>query len=207
MADLGTSTFGMDDGEEEEPKVHGFWYGFVTSNQDPTSRGRVKVQIPGLNVTESTWAEAVGMPGGGGNQHGMWVVPKIGSTVMVTFVQGDIDHPIYFCATSPVTELSVGAKVDNIICQTDDFRISLLQDNGGKKLRLETLLPGVPVESQDFVRSVIEIDINAGSAGKSHVINITAPTAINLRSKGTISLDAPTITIKGRTVTPTDRGI
>lgn len=207
MSDLGTSTFGLDDGDEEEPKIYGSFWGFVSSNSDPTGRGRVRAQIPGLNITESTWAEAIGMPGGGGGNHGIWAVPEVGATILVTFIQGDPDHPIYFCATAPVAELPDGAKVNNIICQTKDFRISLAQDDNHKKLRLETLLPDVPESSRDLVRSVIEIDINAGTAGKSHVINITAPTAIVLKSKGTISIDAPTVTIKGRPIMPSDRGI
>lgn len=207
MSELGNSTFGLDDGESEEPKVSGFWWGIIVNNNDPTGRARVKVQIPGLNVTESTWAEAIGMPGGGGDKHGVWAVPKINSTVVVTFIQGDVDHPIYFCGVAPVDELSVGAEINNIIYQTDSFRVSMLEDAGSKKLRLETVLPDIPEASQELVRSVIEIDINAGSAGKSHVINIIAPTAITLKSKGTINIDAPTVTIKGRSVTPSDRSI
>jgi len=210
MDELGTSTFILDDGEEEEQRIYGFWHGFVTNNADPTGRARVRVSIPGLNVTESTWAEQVGGPGagsseGGGKSHGMWSVPKVSSNVVVAFIQGDVDHPIYFPGPFPINGLPTNASPDNILLQTDDFKLSMLQNNGGKKFRLETLLPDIPDQSKEIVRSVIEIDINAGSAGKSHVINITAPSAISITSKGSINIDAPIVSIKGRNVMPSDR--
>lgn len=194
--------------EEEDAKYEfGFWWGTVSNNADPTGRGRVRVSIPGMNQTESTWAEPCGMPGSGGSKHGCWAVPKMGSLVAVGFIQGDIDSPFYIPGPAPTNEQPDNATPDNIVWQTDNFRLSFIENVNAKKVRLETLLPGVPVDKQDQVRSVIEIDINTGENNKSHVINIIAPSGINITSQGTVAIDAPVLTLKGRTVMPTNQPI
>lgn len=194
--------------EEEDAKYEfGFWWGTVTNNTDPTNRGRVRIFIPGLNQTESTWAEPCGMPGFGGGKHGLWAVPKIDSMVVVGFIQGDIDSPFYLPGPPPTNEQPDNATPDNIVWQTDNFRLSFVENKDAKKVRLETLVPSVPTAKQDQVRSVIEIDINTGPNGKAHVINIIAPSGINIKSQGTINIDAPVLTLKGRTVMPTNQPI
>jgi hypothetical protein len=191
--------------EEEDAKYEfGFWWGLVSNNADPSNRGRVRIRIPGMNETESTWAEQCGSPGFGGGKHGMWAVPKVGSLVVVGFIQGDIDSPFYIPGPVPIGEQPDGAKPDNVIFQTDNFRLSFIENKDAKKVRLETLVPEITVAKQDQVRSVIEIDINTGPNGKAHVINIIAPSGINITSQGTINIDAPVLTLKGRTVMPSN---
>lgn len=195
--------------DEEEDAKHefGFWWGIVSNNADPSNRGRVRVQIPGLNQTESTWAEACGMPGVGGGKHGGWAIPKIGSTVVVGFIQGDVDSPFYISGPPPTGGQPDGVTPDNVVWQTDNFRLSFTENKDAKKVRLETLVPNVPAAKQDQVRSVIEIDINTGASGKAHIINIIAPSGVNVKSQGTIALDAPVVTLKGRTVMPSTEPI
>ncbi len=147
------------------------------------------------------------MPGFGGGKHGFWSVPKVNSLVVVGFIQGDIDSPFYFPGPPPANEQPDGATPDNIVVQTDDFRLSFIQNENAKKVRLETLVPTIPADKQDQVRSVIEIDINAGAGGKAHVINITAPSGISITSQGTINIDAGVLLLKGRTVMPSNQPI
>jgi hypothetical protein len=298
-----------DDDEKIEPRL---WWGLVTNNQDPSKRGRVKANVPGF-TKESTWMEPVGMPGSGGGKHGMWAVPKVGATVLVGFVLGDIDSPIYFSGPPPSGQQQDNNNPDNVVWQSDDFRFSFIEQAGNKRARLETILPNflpaglasttlvagtfkgliirgnidltnrpqhtnpdgsistvrtisfgeddfevlIPTIADDGtlltddqaialyhstgkffgkfdnsddadvysvalhnqqaasltgptladVTSVIEITINAGAGGKSHVINIHAPGGVNMTAQGTINIDAPVVTIKGRTVMPTDEAI
>jgi hypothetical protein len=196
------------DDEEGEEKLQPFFYwAIVTNNNDPSQRGRVRANIVGLTSSESTWLEPVGMPGGGGGKHGGWFVPKVGATVLVGFIQGDLDSPFYFTGPNPNNQAPDNNTPDNIVFQSDDFRVSFIEQTGNKKLRLETVLPGIDPAVADSVRSVIELTINSGASGKSHVINITAPGGLNLTSQGTINIDAPVVSIKGRTVGPTDEVI
>jgi hypothetical protein len=103
--------------------------------------------------------------------------------------------------------INIPADPEDIILETDDFRFSLVQKEGAKRARLETLLPTVAADKQDQVRSIIEININEGANGKSHVVNIIAPSGINIQSQGTIAIDGGVVTIKGRTVSPSTEAI
>jgi phage baseplate assembly protein gpV len=196
------------DDEEGEEKLEPFFYwAIVTNNQDTSNRGRVRGNIIGLTSGESTWMEPVAMPGSGGSKHGGWLVPAVGATVLVGFVQGDLDSPFYFSGPYPSNQAPDNNNPDNVVFQTEDFRISFIEQTGNKRLRLETVLPGIDPSAADSVRSVIELTVNSGASGKSHVINITAPGGLNLTSQGTINIDAPVVTIKGRSVGPTDEVI
>jgi hypothetical protein len=194
--------------EDDEPKREPYTYwGIVTNNNDPEKRGRVKANIVGFSQSESTWIEQVGAPGGGGNSRGMWAIPQEGSTILVGFILGDIDSPYYLPGPWP-TDLAPGNNdPKNLVWQTEDFRFSFIEQDGNKRARLETLVPNIPTASADSVRSIIEINVTGGTQGKSHVINITAPSGINLTSQGTINIDAPVVMIKGRTITPSDEAL
>lgn len=212
------ATWGDDDGDEKREPF--FWWGIVSNNKDPENRGRCKITIPGMNHTESAWAEQCGSPGGGGGKHGVWAVPKKGATVIVGFIMGDIDTPFYLPGPAPINgaaDLSFPnptaapvqnpASPDDYVFETDDFRFSLVQKEGAKRARLETLLPTIAADKQDQVRSIIEININEGSGGKSHMINIIAPSGINIESQGTININAGVLLLKGRTVMPSGEAI
>lgn len=69
------------------------WIGVVTDNVDPEGLHRVLVRIPGL-MDESQWATPLTM-GGGSAQLGGHIVPPIGSDVVVQFIGGDYEHPVY----------------------------------------------------------------------------------------------------------------
>jgi len=193
--------------DEEEARErndeHGLWWGVVTSTADPEKRGRVRVRIPGLNETASTWAESAGGVGSGGGRHGTWAVPKLGATVLVGFIHGDVDSPVYWPGPTPTSGRGDDYEPENIILESDSFRILLREEGGTKKLRFETrskdLLPNVSEAERSLVESFIEISTEAGD-GKAHAVLISAPTAISIKSKGAIEIDAPRVIIKGRNV-------
>lgn len=197
----------IDEEDDDEPREYGLWWGFVTNNGDPEGRGRSRIKIPGLNNLESTWAEPVGMLGAGGGKHGAFAVPKVGANVLIGFIQGDIDHPVYWGGPPPRAAIPTNAKPDNVVFESDDFRVSFIEDKGSKRLRMETILPNVAPAQQEAARSFIEIAINAGDQGQGHVINIRAASALTIRSAGSIDIDAPVVNIKGRSVSPTPTGI
>lgn len=69
------------------------WVGTVISIEDPEGLHRVKARIPGV-MDETGWAYPTTM-GGGSPQFGGHIVPPVGSDVVVQFVGGDDEYPIY----------------------------------------------------------------------------------------------------------------
>lgn len=76
-------------------KYTAVYRGQVVDIADPEKIGRVKVIIPGLIDPASNWAFPAGLPGSGGLNRGLYMVPPLGATVCVWFHQGDVDHPFY----------------------------------------------------------------------------------------------------------------
>jgi hypothetical protein len=207
VSEFGKSSFFEDTDEPQEPKNFGFYWGIVKNNQDPDNRGRVRIQIPGLIETESTWAEPVGAPGGG-TSHGMFAVPKVNAPVVVGFIQGDIDEPFYMAGPQRDTEEVDDAHPDNIVVQSDNFRILMDNRDGQRVLRLENLRPDVTDQAvKDVVQSFIEITLNGGDNGTTQAVRIHSASSMALTAAGGIAIDAGVVTIKGRAVQPTPKDI
>ncbi len=73
---------------------HGIYHGTVIDRTDPLKLGRVRIAIPGV-VDESAWAFPAATGGGGSAGRGFFVVPELHADVMVMFVLGDPDRPVY----------------------------------------------------------------------------------------------------------------
>src|ERR1700712_1760831 len=69
-------------------------HGKVIDNVDPQGLYRVRIKIHGI-VEKSQWAWPVGTMGGGSKGRGAWVVPDIGADVVVQFLGGDVERPVY----------------------------------------------------------------------------------------------------------------
>jgi len=71
-------------------RFYGIYRGVVTANNDPLSKGRIKMQIPQILATETTeWAWPVATPGIS------MVLPEIGQGVWVMFEGGDPSYPVW----------------------------------------------------------------------------------------------------------------
>lgn len=71
--------------------------GVVVDIADPLGLHRVRVRVPGIIEPASAWASPLTM-GGGGPGRGGHVVPGVGSDVLVLFVNGDPERPMYAAA-------------------------------------------------------------------------------------------------------------
>jgi uncharacterized protein involved in type VI secretion and phage assembly len=74
-------------------RYFGKYRGTVTDNEDDTRRGRIKVRVPAVLGELEVWA----MPCApyGGDNIGLYCVPKPGSGVWVEFEAGDPSYPIW----------------------------------------------------------------------------------------------------------------
>lgn len=67
--------------------------GVVTDNKDPNKSGRVKIKIPILNESETTFWAPIVMPGAGKNR-GWFFIPEPEDEVLVMFEHGDVHRPL-----------------------------------------------------------------------------------------------------------------
>ena len=75
--------------------------GEVINNSDPDNIGKIKVRVIGmfddLEEGDIPWAyPATGFTAGSASGSGFYSVPKVGSTVAISFDQGNIYHPEYY---------------------------------------------------------------------------------------------------------------
>ena len=74
-------------------KYRGTYRGIVTNNKDPEKRGRVKVKFPWLRRnSKPAWARQ--LKPNGNSQDGPFFMPEIGDEVIISFIHGDIRHPV-----------------------------------------------------------------------------------------------------------------
>ena len=90
---------------------HGIYSGIVVDNADGRQLGRIKAQIPvvfgptpngNIAVADLPWALPAGTPLGQTDQTGgvMWV-PNLGDPVMIMFLDGEPEKPVWFWGMAP----------------------------------------------------------------------------------------------------------
>lgn len=200
-------THPVDEDEPQEPREFGFFWGIVVNNDDPQNRGRIKAQIPGITETSSPWAEAIGNPGQGGGKHGFMAIPKVGATVLMGFIQGDVDEPFYLGGPPPEGEQVDGHDKDNVVMQTDTFRISMNEAQGQKSVRIETLLPDATEAEKLVAQTFIEVTTQGGDNNRTHAVRIFSGSSVSVTASGGVEIDAPVVNIKGRSVRATSEPI
>ncbi len=114
-------------------RFFGKYRGTVTDNADPTKRGRVKVTVPAVLETESSWA----MPcvPYAGKDVGWFAMPPVGAGVWVEFEAGDPSFPIWVGCFWADDEAPLGGVPDIKGCKTDSITLTL--DDGNDEARLE----------------------------------------------------------------------
>jgi hypothetical protein len=110
----------------------GKYRGTVSSNQDSTNRGRLKVVVPAVLDTLEVWA----MPcvPYAGDSVGLFAMPPEGSGVWVEFEGGDPSFPIWSGCFWADGEAPLGGDPDVKVWQTDGLTLSL--DDGSTEATL-----------------------------------------------------------------------
>jgi hypothetical protein len=94
---------------KEQLEFYGLTIGTVVTTNDPQQLGRARVLCPHLGdriemtVEDIPWALywSPSFGGAGGASHGMWMLPKPGTHVLVGCIDGDTNHRIYIgCVVS-----------------------------------------------------------------------------------------------------------
>src|SRR5688572_18821933 len=79
--------------ESEGTKVYEPVVGVVTDNKDPEKLGRVKVKMPVISGTDSSFWVPIVMLGAGKNR-GWFFIPEVDDEVLVVFEHGNINKPL-----------------------------------------------------------------------------------------------------------------
>jgi hypothetical protein len=82
----------------EKDNAIGVYFGEVVDVLDPLKLGRIKVRTPhyiGSSTSSIPWAMYGGASGGGSHNTGFYFIPAIGAQVLVAFVQGHVEYPVW----------------------------------------------------------------------------------------------------------------
>ena len=111
----------------------GKYRGVVVDNDDPTSRGRVKVRVPSVLADVELWA----MPcvPYAGDQVGFYSIPASGAGVWVEFEAGDPSYPVWTGCFWADDELPDSAGPPVKIWKTDSHTVRL--DDDGDEIKVE----------------------------------------------------------------------
>ncbi|MEP7120839.1 MAG: phage baseplate assembly protein V [Byssovorax sp.] len=166
-------------------KIYGVVVGLVTTNQDPSGLGQVKVKFPWLSMDcDSNWARVMAPMAGGGR--GVYMLPEVGDEVLVMFEQGEFDHPYVLGALwngvdAPPTTNDDGKNNLRIIKSRSGHTFTLDDTEGSEK---------ITVVDRTGKTSIV-LDSTSGS------VAIQAEGDITLSSKsGAVAIQCQTFSVK-----------
>lgn len=177
--------------------VHGVWAGIVVDRDDPDRRGRIRVRVPGIIETESTWA----LPRAGGSaKRGRVDVPVVGADVFIQFLGGRIDQPIWEPGPHGIDEIFPEHEDPDIsVFGIGPFRLVI--DNRTSVQQATFKIVKTVGDSEEDICSLLFDALGNG-------VKLYATTAIQLSSEGLIDIDcAGDVQIHGRKILKTDRAV
>lgn len=180
------------------------WYGLhpavVVGLEDPTNAGRIEIELPWLpNATASApvraWAELI-TPYGDDAQ-GFLMLPEVGSTVVVGFWWGDVDHPYVIGATwNGNAQMPEPPSDDNnlrLIASRSGSRLQFDDRSGAVKVHLSAGgAPGTGVHTitLDDAGRTVTIDAASGAS-----ITLTAAGGVEVHAASTVEVTAAMVTV------------
>lgn len=183
--------FGWQPASEKDDKIYGVAIATVIDNVDLTGEARVQLSLPWAPGFEP-WARVATLMAG--LERGSFFIPQIGDEVLIGFNHGDIREPFV-----------IGA-----LWNTLDRPPSLLPTDAVNKRIIRTPL-GQEISFDDLEQSItisnlLQFELGLGpeaselaSAGASVSLDIAGN--VTITGMVSITLNAPTITITGDTVT------
>lgn len=175
--------------------------GKVVDNEDPRGLHRIRASIPGL-IEKTAWAFPRTM-GGGSPQRGGHVVPAVDGDVIIDFLGGDVESPVYtggwWGEPTDGSEMPTLAKDNKAnahkiqVLQIGQYQITVDERGGeGKgKLTIEDTING----------DGIHMD------GEKGAMEIRASSVLILKADGLVDIVGGQVQLNGRIIRPSAAGL
>lgn len=173
--------------------------GVVVNNVDPEGLHRVKFKVDGVIEPESAWAWPMGTLGGGSAKRGAWQVPEVDADVLVMFIDGDPDRPVYMAGHWGIRagQSEVPTPVGEVPA-AQAHQIAVLKETGRYLVYTDERAASLSLTIKDKISGdKIEFD-SSPSTGPG--ITIQASAAIILKADGLVSIEGAQVQIQGRLV-------
>jgi uncharacterized protein involved in type VI secretion and phage assembly len=176
----------------------GLTVGVVDNLQDPEALGRVRVQLVGLSTSVSShWARVLSL--GGGNGHGLVLMPEIDDEVLVAFEEDDVRRPVVIGGlfgkkVKPAGPSSVSGRevVSRHLVSRKGHRLELADGPAASNEHVQLVLADgkhllrIGKDSSELKAEQTPLTISAGGA------------SITFDGRGNITIDAHTLTLKAK---------
>lgn len=170
--------------------LHSLQLAQVTDNTDPEGRGRIKIRL--FATSMEIWASVV-VPSAG-NGYGVSFVPRLEEIVVLAFVTPEMPLVLgsVWAGNDSVPE-DADPQEEHYVVRTPQATVLDFDDGNGPKVELRS-------------RSGYRISIDESSGGEivvergSQSVKLT-PAAIEVRSSGSVTVDASSVTVNASTVT------
>lgn len=184
------------DDPEDASRMFSVAVGTVICNIDSLGLGRVQVNIPWLPGF-CPWARVATLMGGMGR--GTFFIPQMGDEVLVAFNQGDVREPYVIGGLWNMVDRPPA------LLPTDPLNKRKIRTPLGHEIEFDDLTQKVTITSttqQCITLGPTAITIESGvlPPPTKATISLDALGNIKIESKLSIKLDAPMITINGKTV-------
>jgi hypothetical protein len=180
--------------------------GFVTDNNDPEGLYRVRVNVPGL-IEKTDWIYPIGGPGGGSKGRGGWTVPAVGALVVVMFIGGDIEHPVYMCGWWGTDDGKGGGPEMPTEAQAvdpaDAWQVQTIWEGNNVKVWVDET-PGkeqLGIQDKNDDTTFFQMNFTNG------VITISGSTGVVIKSDGFVEITGSQVKILDKIVLPNGKAI
>ena len=142
----------------------GMYRGIVTDNNDPQSKGRLKVKVPSVSGDVDAWAMPCVPYAGDGV--GFYSLPENGTGVWVAFEQGDPSFPVWMGCFWGDGQLPDESNPAIKIWKTQSLTIRIDDD-------ADELI----IEATSGSKLTISADVKSESGGASHTVGSSGVTS------------------------------
>jgi uncharacterized protein involved in type VI secretion and phage assembly len=188
--------------------------GVVTNNIDPDELGRVRVEFPWLERSDSYWARIAVLMAG--KDRGTFFIPEVGDEVLVAFEAGNIRYPYVIGALwngqdIPPETNSDGENNIRVIKSRSGHKILLDDKEGCEKIEfidksekniisIDTKDNTITISSdKDIIMKApngkISLECMEFEAKSYSIAEVEASAGLKLRSGGTTSISGTLVTI------------
>jgi uncharacterized protein involved in type VI secretion and phage assembly len=142
-----------------ENRYYGKFRGIVTDNNDPSSLGRVRANVPRLTAAEALGWALPAFAYGGASEQGLFAVPDVGAGVWIEFEEGDLSYPIWSGTWYASGQIPESAGPQQKVFKTTSGHKIVLDDASGS-----TSITITDANGNAIALEQAKISITAGSA-------------------------------------------